>query len=105
MQNRELRHEQPAFAVSGAVFFLELGEEESHPLLPGIRQVACRAEIQITVQPFLIVPMGETGGRALCQYRHVLRHNGCRYINHGMLSRSRLIMKMVMLSNRTTVMK
>jgi hypothetical protein len=73
----------------GLFFLLEFGEEESHPFRPGLRQVACSAEIQIIPQPFLIAPMVRRGNRALCQYRGVLRQNVCRYITHGRLSKSR----------------
>ncbi len=49
----------------GLFFLLELVDEESNPLLPGIRQVACSAEIQIIPQPFPIVRMLRRGDRAL----------------------------------------
>jgi hypothetical protein len=62
----------------GLFFLLELGEEESNPLLSGIRQVPCGAEIQIIPQPFPIVPLVRRRDRALCQYRGVLRQGVCR---------------------------
>jgi hypothetical protein len=83
----------------GLLFLLELGEEESPPLLLGIGQVACGAAIQLLPQPFPLVHLVRRGDRALYQYRRLVRHKGCQYISHGMLSRSRLIMKIVMLSN------
>jgi len=87
------------------LFLLELVEEESNPLLLGIRQVACSAEIQIIPRPFPIVGMVRRRDRALYQYRSVLCQNVCWYINHRRLSRSRLIMKIVMLSDRATIKK
>ena len=89
----------------GLCFLLALGEEESHPLLPGIRQVAWSAEIQLLPQPFPLVRRLRRGDRALYQYRSIVRHNVCRYIKHEMLSSSRLSMKIVMLSKHATIMK
>ncbi len=84
---------------------MELVEEESNPLLPGIRQVVFSAEIQIIPQPFPLVRRLRRGDRALYQYRSILRQNVCQYIKHGRLSRSRLIMKIVTLSDHATIMK
>ena len=57
----------------GLFFLLELVDEGSNPILPGIRQVVCSAEIQIIPQPFPLVRLVRRGDRALCQYRLILR--------------------------------